>query len=93
MGWPGIKHVSGEGANKDYSELIQQALNMPGFSDKDVAKSKEPSLLVRLGRGGGETRCAQLRPPGTRSGGLLDLVVHPGWLWAQDSLVGGRQGH
>ena len=29
VGWPGVKHIS----NKDYSEIIDMALAMPGFTD------------------------------------------------------------
>ena len=50
VGWEGIKHIqSGSADQKDYSAVVQQALDMPGFTDRDVKREKEQSITIGFG--------------------------------------------
>ena len=46
VGWPGVPHISGHGAEKDFSPVIEKALSLPGFAqDEDKG-----SVLCGFGR-------------------------------------------
>ncbi|MBW1712288.1 MAG: hydroxylamine reductase [Deltaproteobacteria bacterium] len=45
VGWPGVPHIGGQGADKDFSAVIDKALALPGFSqDEDKG-----SVMVGFG--------------------------------------------
>jgi hydroxylamine reductase len=47
VGWPGVDHVArNDDGTKDFSKVIDQALEMDGFTEKDVARSKEPEQTL-----------------------------------------------
>jgi hydroxylamine reductase len=46
VGWPGVPHIAGQGRDKDFSPVIDKALELPGFpSDEDKG-----SVLCGFGR-------------------------------------------
>ena len=46
VGWPGVQHIGGHGADKDFSPVIEKALALPGF-ERDEDKG---SVLCGFGR-------------------------------------------
>ena len=45
VGWPGVAHVS----NGDFSKLINRALATKGFTQEDVARAPQKSVMVGFG--------------------------------------------
>ncbi len=39
VGWPGVPHIKGRGAGKDFAPVIQKALELPGFAEDAEAGS------------------------------------------------------
>jgi len=35
VGWPGVPHISGDGAEKDFTPVIDKALALPGFTEDE----------------------------------------------------------